>query len=217
MHDDIFISQEKYARQILERFKMHNTKAAPTPIIVGLKLRKEDCNKTVNPTLYKSMVGCLVYLTTTRSNMMHVVRLISRFMEIPKDFHWKVGKRIIRYVIGTKGFGNLYTVENNFKLVGYIDSDWVESLDDGKNTSGYMFYMGLGAISWASKKQPIIAQSTIEAEYIATNVASFQAIWLRWILTDLNERQEDGTTIFYDNISLIALSKIQSSMGEISI
>ena len=56
MHDGIFISQEKYARRILERFKMHNSKAAPTPIAIGLKLSKEDCSKSVNPILYKSMV-----------------------------------------------------------------------------------------------------------------------------------------------------------------
>ena len=67
--------------------------------------------------------------------------------------------------------------------------------------------MGLGAISWASKKQPIVAQSTIEAEYIAINVAACQAIWIRRILEDLNERLEDGTIIYCDNISSIALSK----------
>ena len=81
------------------------------------------------------------------------------------------------------------------------------SLDDRKSTFGYMFHMGSGAISWASKKQPIVAQSTLKAKYIAKNVVACQAIWLRRILTDLNERQEDGTTICFDNISSIALSK----------
>ena len=118
-----------------------------------------------------------------------------------------MGKRILRYVNGTKGFRILYTAENDFKLVGYMNSDWDGSLDDRKSTSGYMFHMGSGAISWASKKQPIVAQSTAEAEYIAANAAACQAIWLRRILTDLNERQEDGTTIYCDNISTIALSK----------
>ena len=91
MHDDIFISQEKYANQILERFKMQNNKASPTPTIVGLKLSKEDCSKSVNQTLYKSIVGSLMYLIATRPDMMHAVSLISKFMETPKDFHWQVG------------------------------------------------------------------------------------------------------------------------------
>ena len=101
----------------------------------------------------------------------------------------------------------MYTTVNDFKLVGYTDSDWVECLDDRKSTSGYMFHMGLGEISWASKKQPIVGQSTIEVKYIAANAIGCQAIWLRRILTNLNERQEDGTTIYCDNISSIALSK----------
>ena len=89
----------------------------------------------------------------------------------------------------------------------YIDNDWVGSFHDRKSTSGYMFRIGLGAILWASKKQPIVAQSIVEAEYIATNATTCQTIWLRRILKDLNERQKNGTTIYCDNISLIALSK----------
>ena len=157
MHDGIFISQEEYAGQILERFKMQNSKAAPTPTAVGLKLSKEDTSKRVDPTLYKSMVGSLMYLTATRPDLMHAVSLISRFMEIPRDSHWQAGKRILRYVKGTKGFGILYTASDEFKLVGYTDSDWAGSLDDRKSTSGYMFHMGSGAISWASKKKPNVA------------------------------------------------------------
>ena len=114
---------------------------------------------------------------------------------------------MLRYVKGTKGFGILYTANEDFKLVGYTDSDWAGSIDDRKSTSGYVFHIGSCAISWASKKQPIVAQSTVEAEYIAANVAACQVVWLRRILTDLNERQEDGTTIYCDNISSIALSK----------
>ena len=118
-----------------------------------------------------------------------------------------MGKNILRYVNGTKGFRILYAVDNDFKLVGYMDSDWVGSIDDRKSTSEYMFHMGSGAISWASKKKPIVPQSKVEVEYIAANEVACQTIRLRTILTNLNERQEDGTTIYCDNISSIALSK----------
>ena len=101
----------------------------------------------------------------------------------------------------------MYTASNEFEVIGYIYSDWVGSIYDRKSTSKYVFYMGLDVISWASKKKPIVSQSTTEAEYIAENAATCQAIWLRRIFTDLCERQEDGTTIFCDNISSIALSK----------
>ena len=131
---------------------MQRSKVGSTPTIVSLKLSKEDHKKSVNPTLYKSMVGSLMYLIATRLDLMYTVSLIFRFMETPKDSHWQARKRILRYVNGTKGFRILYTVVNDFNLVGYIDSDWARSLDDRKSTSRYMFHMGLGATSWTSKK-----------------------------------------------------------------
>jgi len=155
----IFISQTNYAKQIVKRFKMENSKPAPTPIATGLKLSKEDSSKEVNPTLYKSMVGSLMYLIATRSDLMYAISLISRFMEKPKDTHWQAGKRILRYVNGTIDYGILYSVSNKFKLVGFTNSDWAGNVDDWKSTSGYVFHMGLGMISWASKKQPILSLS----------------------------------------------------------
>ena len=92
-------------------------------------------------------------------------------------------------------------------MIGYTNSDWVGSIYDRKSTSKYVFYMGLDVISWASEKLPIISQSIVEAEYIVANEPTCQAIWLRRILADLCERQEDSTTICCDNISSIALSK----------
>ena len=125
----------------------------------------------------------------------------------PKGFHWQVGKRILRYVNGTKGYGILYTTSDEFKSIGYIDSDWAKNIDDRKITSEYVFHIGSGVIPWASKKQSIVPQSTTKVEYIVANATTRQAIWLRRILAYLCERQEDGTTIFCDNISSIVLSK----------
>ena len=100
--NDIFISQEKYVEDILERFKIYNRKPAPTPTIMGLKLSKEDYSSNVNPTLYKSMIVSLMYLTATRLDIMYAISLVSRFMETPKETHWQETKRIMRYVNGTK-------------------------------------------------------------------------------------------------------------------
>eukprot|EP00253_Pinus_taeda_P025063 PITA_25063 len=89
----------------------------------------------------------------------------------------------------------------------YTDSDWAGSVDDRKSTSGYVFHMGSGAISWASKKQPVVALSTTEAEYVAAIATACQAVWLRRVLRDLSHEQENGTTIYCDNNSAIGLSK----------
>eukprot|EP00253_Pinus_taeda_P029362 PITA_29362 len=163
----IFISQEKYVNEVLGRFNMQECKAAITPTVMGLKLSKEDSSKDFDPSLYKSIVGNLMYLTATRPDIIFVVSLISKFMERPKEAHWQVAKRILRYVNGTKRFDILYTVSECSDLVGYTNNDWAGSVDDRKSTSGYIFHMGSGAISWASKKRPIVALSTVEAEYLS--------------------------------------------------
>eukprot|EP00253_Pinus_taeda_P004625 PITA_04625 len=203
----VFISQDKYVEAVLKRFNMQNSKAAVTPTVVGLKLTKEDSTKDFNPKLYKSIVGSLMYLTATRPDIMRAVSLISRFMERPKETHWQATKRILRYVNGTKGFGILYSSSESFMLTGYMDSDWAGSVDDRKSTSGYVFHMGSGAISWASKKKPVVALSTAEAEYVAATTTACQEVWLRRVLRDLCHEQENGTTIYCDNSSAIALSK----------
>eukprot|EP00253_Pinus_taeda_P033256 PITA_33256 len=143
----IFISQAKYVNEVFERLNMQDIKVAITPTVMGLKLSKEDNNKDFDPSLYKSIVGNLMFLIATRLDIMHVVSLISRFMERPKEAHWEAAKRILRYV-----------------------------KDDRKITSDYVFHMGSRAISWASKKQPIVALSIAEAEYVASTVAACQAI-----------------------------------------
>ena len=84
---------------------MQECKAVITPTVMGLKLSKDDNNKDVDPHLYKSIVGSLMYLTATKPDIMHVVNLISRFMEKPKEAHWQAAKRILRYVKGTKKYG----------------------------------------------------------------------------------------------------------------
>eukprot|EP00253_Pinus_taeda_P018048 PITA_18048 len=203
----IFISHTKYVNEVLGIFNMQDSKAAVTPTVMGLKLSKEDNNKDFDPSLYKSIVGSLMYLTEIRLDIMFVVSLISRFMQRPKETHGQATKRILRYVKGTKRLGILYTISECSNLVGYTDSYWAGSADDWKSTSGYVFHMGSGAISWASKKQPIVELSTAEAEYVASTAAACQEVWMRRMLRSLGQEHAKATTIFCDNSSAIALSK----------
>jgi hypothetical protein len=146
-------------------------------------LSKKDEGPAVDPTLYKSLVDILLYLTLTRPDIMYAANLVSRYMESPKDSHWKMEKRILRYVAGTLNFGLWYTKYDNNQLFGYTDSDFAGNLDDRKITSGHAFHLGTNLISWASKKQPIVSISSAEAKYVATTSSSCQAMWLRRILT----------------------------------
>ena len=101
----------------------------------------------------------------------------------------------------------MYSTSENFKLIGYIDSDNGGSIDDRKCTSRYTFHFRTGVVSWASKKQPIVTVSSAEAKYVAATSVACQAIWMRRVLKDLSQNHQEPTTIIYDNNSAIALSK----------
>lgn len=99
-------------------------KALATPIAIGEKLTKEDANPRHDATRYRSLIGSLMYLTTTRPDIMYVMSLISRFMQDPHESHWQAAKRIMRYVSGTQNFRILYSPTDKFELDGYTNSDW---------------------------------------------------------------------------------------------
>ncbi|KAL5861181.1 hypothetical protein ACOSQ4_002477 [Xanthoceras sorbifolium] len=186
---------------------MDDCKPINTPVECGIKLSKHDEGESIDPTFFKSLVGSLRYLTCTRPDILYAVGLVSRYMENPTTTHFKVAKRILRYIKGTIDFGLFYSVSNDYKLVGYSDSDWGGDIDDRKSTSGFVFFMGNTAFTWMSKKQPIVTLSTCEAEYVAATSSVCHVIWLRNLLKELGLPQEEPTEICVDNKSAIALAK----------
>jgi hypothetical protein len=158
---------------------MEGCNLTENPMPLGTKLSKKDEGPTVDSTLYKILVRILFYLTTTRSEIMYEANLVFKFMESLKDSHWKMAKRILKYVVGTLNFGLWYTKSDSNKVFGYTDSDFAGNLEDRKSTSGHVFQLGTNLISWASKKQPIASISSAEAEYVVTTLASCQVVWLR--------------------------------------
>lgn len=186
---------------------MDQCNSVHNPVVPGFKLTKDKEGVEVDSTLYKQMVGSLMYLTATRPDLMFIVSLISRYMERPTEFHLLAAKRALRYVKGTVSFGMFYPNRGREELIGYMDSDYAGDQDDRKSTSGYVFLMNSGAISWSSKKQPIVTVSTTEAEFIAAASSACQVVWLRRILKNLNQVQSSPTVVYCDNISAIKLSK----------
>ncbi|KAL0334641.1 UNVERIFIED_CONTAM: Retrovirus-related Pol polyprotein from transposon TNT 1-94 [Sesamum radiatum] len=205
--DGIFISQEAYARETLKKFKMKECNPVTTPIECGVKLSKDDGARKVDSTTFRSLVGSLRYLTCTRPDILFAVGLVSRFMENPSEEHMNAAKRILRYLKGTFDYGIFYTSSNDVCLKGYCDSDYAGDVDDRKSTTGFVFYFGENAISWCSRKQPIVTLSTCESEYVATTAGTCHAIWLRRLLSELYFAQDRATKIMVDNKSAIALAK----------
>jgi transposase InsO family protein len=203
----ISISQRKYAQEVLERFKMDQCNAVHNPIVPGFKIMKDERGVEVDSTLFKRIVGSLMYLSATRPDMMYAISLISRFMERPTEMHLNAAKRVLRYLKGTMNFGLVYRKGEEQELIGYSDSDYAGDQDDRKSTSGYVFMLSAGAVSWCSKKQPVVTLSTTEAEFIAAASSACQAVWLRRILQQLGHEPRKSTTIYCDNSSTIKLSK----------
>ncbi|KAE8734503.1 hypothetical protein F3Y22_tig00000764pilonHSYRG00191 [Hibiscus syriacus] len=133
--------------------------------------------------------------------------LVSRYMESPTTTHFKAAKRILHYLKGTIDFGLFYSVSNDYKLVGYSNSDWGRDIDNRMSTTGFVFFMGDIAFTWMSKKQPIVTLFTCEAEYVAATSCVCHAIWLRNLLKEIGLIQEEPIKVCVDNKSAIALSK----------
>eukprot|EP00253_Pinus_taeda_P010442 PITA_10442 len=182
-------------------------KPAPSPFQSGVKLSVSCTSPEVDATLYRQLVGKLLYLTHTRPDLSFAVGLVARFMQNPRESHWKAAKRILRYVRGTVQFGIHYSAKATPLLVGFTDSDWAGDPDDRKSTAVYVFTLGSGPITWACKKQDAISLSSAEAEYRGAVEASKEALWLRQILSEFGFEQQHPTTLWCDNQSAIQLCK----------
>jgi hypothetical protein len=147
-----------------------------TPMITECKLRKDDESLEANQTLYRSMIGSLLYVTTSRPGIMQVIGLVVRFQSAPKETHVQAVKRIFKYLKGTLDFGLWYPIGKYFTLIAYIDADWVGSVDDRKSTSGGAFFLGNNLVSRFSKKQSLISLSIADAEYIPVETCCTQVI-----------------------------------------
>uniref|UniRef100_A0A803N215 DUF4283 domain-containing protein n=1 Tax=Chenopodium quinoa TaxID=63459 RepID=A0A803N215_CHEQI len=132
---------------------MENCKPVSTPLAQNEKLSKEDDSEDADLKQYRSIIGSLLYLTATRLDMMYAVSMLARFMQKPSQIHTQAIKRVLRYLKGTSDYGIWYKPSKNSELIGYSHSDWAESIDDTKSTSGYVFSLRNGVFSWLSQKQ----------------------------------------------------------------
>lgn len=161
----IYLSQRKYITDLLERVNMSNAKSCPTPTCPGIKLSREDSPVFEQPTVYRSIIGALQYLTLTRPDISFAVNKLSQFLQAPTNDHWKACKRVLRYLRGTTEYGLHFSPAKQLFLEGVADADWASSTDDRKSTSSYCIYFGGNLIAWSSKKQKVVALSSAESEY----------------------------------------------------
>jgi hypothetical protein len=201
----IFLNQGKYIVEFLKRFGMLECKPMNTPMEAKLKLLVDTSSDLIDATLYRHIIGSLMYLMNTRPDICFVVNTLSQFLVEPRCVHLVAVKHVMRYLKGMIDYGLSYDKDYNFTLSVYTDSDWAGSVTNRKSTYGCCFSLGSAMILWQSRKQSNISLNTVEAEYIATCSASCEDIWLRKLQTGLFDLEMEATMILCDNQSCIKM------------
>jgi hypothetical protein len=207
------LRQKQYVLDVLKRFNMTDCKPVSTPLQSGVKLSKSMCatskedREDMADVPYRSAVGSLIYLVTgTRPDIAVAVGEVSKYLENPGRLHWAAVKRILRYLKGTTEM-NILVKPKSIEVVGFSDADWAGDIDTRRSTTGYIFKVGGTPVCWKSKRQPTVALSTAEAEYMSLAHAAQTAVWLKRLMGDLGVAQRSSIKIFEDNQGCIAMAK----------
>jgi hypothetical protein len=156
-------------------------------------------------------------MVCTRPDIAFIVSTLSKYNNEPREIHWQAVKRVLRYIKGTKNCKlTLGGEDNKLVLRGYCDADWASSDKQGRRSvTGYVFLLGNGAISWSSRRQPTVAISTAEAEYMSLSAGTQEGLWLKSLLNTLNVMDPlEPIQLFNDNQAAIAMSKNTGSHGK---
>ena len=178
------MSQGKYIKDMLKKFGMDDAKAICTPMGTSGSLDSDASGNMVDQKMYQSMIGSLLYVTTSRPDLIFSVCMCARFQASPRESHLKATKRILRYLKHTQTVGLWYRKGAKFELVGYSNSDYAGCKVERKSTSDTCQLLGRSLVSWSSKKQNGVVLSTAEAEYISVSSYCAQILWMKATLND---------------------------------
>ena len=207
------MDQTDYLKEKLIKFQMDKCKPRTTPCELA-GYTDENAAPFENITLYREMVGSLIYATTcTRPDLCWTVSKLSQHLSNPTETHFTMLKHVLRYIAGTVDYRLTFRKSQNLKLIAYSDADWASS-PDRRSTTGYYFSLSPSgpALSWKTKKQPTVALSSCESEYMALCAAAKEAIFLQNVLDDIGKVvgmscERRPVTIFEDNQGALALAK----------
>nr|GEX25426.1 uncharacterized mitochondrial protein AtMg00810-like [Tanacetum cinerariifolium] len=180
-------------------FGMENCDTVPTPMVEQAKLKLDLVRKPVDHTDYHNMIGSLMYVTSSRPDIMFATCMCARYQANPNEHHVSAVKRIFRYLKGTINLGLWYPKDSGFDLTAYSDANHAGCHLDRKSTSGSVQFLGDKLVCWLSKKQNYVSISTTESEYVAVSSCCAQVLWMRTQLTDYG--------FFYDKVPIYCDSK----------
>ena len=211
----IGLSQRNYIDIVLKRYGMLDSKPLDTLVAKGDKFSLNQCPKgnleieEMKSIPYTSIIRSLMYAQVcTHPDIAYIVGVLGRYLSNAGIDHWKAAKRVMRYLKKTRDYMLIYQRSNQFEIIGYSDSDFAGCQDSRRSTSGYVYLLAGGAISWKSSKQTLVASSTMAAEFIACYEASNHGLWLRNFVTGLRimEGIERPLKLYCDNRSAVLYS-----------
>jgi hypothetical protein len=203
------IDQKRMTSELVSKYGMTTAKVKTTPLSPSTQLMKEGKPLDKTQFGYSELIGSLLYLSVcTRPDIAQAVGALARYMANPMEEHWQAAKGVVRYLASTKTYGIIYRRPDyaDTSIIGYCDADHAGDVDTRRSTTGYVFKLHGGAVSWSSRLQQTVAASTTEAEYMAAASATKEALWLRKLMTDFN-KPPDTLLINSDNQAAITLLK----------
>ena len=203
--DGYYLTQAKYTSDLISQASITDSKIVDTPIEYNCRLNFHDGESLSDSTLYRQLVGSLIYLIVTRPDISYAVHVVSQSMAAPRSPHYAAVLRILRYLKGAIFDGLHFSSHSSLTLQVYSDADWAGDPTNRRSTTGYCFLLGGSLISWRSKKQTAVARSSTEAEYRALAATIDELIWLRWLLQDLGVDCSTATKLHCDNRSAIQI------------
>nr|GEV33944.1 ribonuclease H-like domain-containing protein [Tanacetum cinerariifolium]GEV34221.1 ribonuclease H-like domain-containing protein [Tanacetum cinerariifolium] len=201
----LFLSQSKFAEEILERAHMQHCNPCKTHVDTESKLGS-DGDPVSDLTLYRSLAGVLQYLTFTRPDISYAVQQICLYMHDPRDPHFTALKRILRYVRETLDHGLQLHVSSTSQLTAFTDADWDGFLVTPRSTSGYCVFLGDNPLSWSAKRQVTLSRSSAEAEHRGVADVVAETAWIQNLLLELHASLTTATLVYCDNVSAVYLS-----------
>lgn len=212
----IYLDQRKYIQEVLQKYGMSDCKSVKAPMDVNTKFQVRENSEETNILTeipYQEVIGCLLYISqVTRPDISFAINMLSKYNSKPEMQHWLALKRVMRYLKGTQDYRLSYKQTPEETMThGYCDADWASAGDDRRSCTGYTFQFQGGAISWNSRRQPTVALSTTEAEYMSLSACVQEALWLKQLQESFWPQLKNEAMIIYsDNQSSI---KISSSDG----
>ena len=195
----IFLSQRKYANEILQERGLTGARPVHLPMEQNMKLTATSGDLLNDPTTYRRLIGRLIYLTITRPDIVYPVHVLSQYMAQPRKPLSEAALRVVRYLKHAPGQGIFLPADSDLSLRVYCDSDWASCPDTRRSTTGFCALLGTSPVSWKTKKQHTVSRSSAESEYRAMAMASCEITWLRSLLTDLGIPPAQPATLFCDN------------------